>query len=137
MDATVLKSGTAVNPNGVSNLTMRVKIMDFKVGEDKLDLSAFGIDSDFIAKKSLSNLTGAAFITAANTALKSEGLLLATSKSSWTGNNTSLFIKETNSMDFNGNGTFTDTLLEVQLVGLASTAIGIKMFGEYTGNVMV
>ena len=114
---------------GVSPLTFRTRILDFKVGEDKLDLTNFGIDPDFINSKSLAKLIGAAFILAANLILKVDGYSLAIGKSASTANNTTLFIREAG-FDTNDNLKSNDTLVEIQLVGLASTSIGIKIFGD-------
>ena len=138
LNATLLKNtvGT-INANGVSNLTMRTKILDFKVGEDRLDLSNFGLDTDFLNNNALSKKTGAAFIAGVNAFLKTnlDGVQLTVAKNSWTDNNTTIFVKES-AMDLNGNGNTTDTLLEIQLVGIAATAISIKMFGEYNGTLL-
>ena len=64
-----------------------------------------------------------------------DGVQLTVAKNSWTDNNTTIFVKES-AMDLNGNGNTTDTLLEIQLVGIAATAISIKMFGEYNGTLL-
>jgi len=113
----------------VSMLTFKTRILDFKVGEDKLDLSNFGIDQDFMNNKALTKLNGSAFINAMNIALNPDGIKMVVGKTGWTSNNTTLFIQE-NGIDTNGNGRFNDNLLEIQLVGIASSAISMKMFGD-------
>lgn len=120
---------TAPGTYNVSPLTFRTRVLDFKVGEDKLDLSSFGIDPDFITLKALSKVTGAAFITAANVALKPDGYGLMIGKSASTSNNTTLFIIE-QGVDTNLNGKVNDTLVEIQLVGLTNSAISVKIFGD-------
>jgi hypothetical protein len=122
-------SSTDPKSYGVSLLTFRTRILDFKVGEDKLDLSNFGIDEQLITNKALGKLSGTAFITAANLALKPDGYALLIGKSGYTSNNTTLFIVEA-AVDTNANGRTNDTLVEIQLVGLTTSAISIKMFGE-------
>lgn len=114
---------------GISQLTFRTRVLDFKVGEDKLDLSNFGIDTDFITNKALTKLSGAAFITAANLVLKLDGYALLVGKSQATSYNTTLFVTEAG-VDTNGNGTTKDVLLEIELVGLSNSSISMKMFGE-------
>jgi Ca2+-binding RTX toxin-like protein len=120
---------TSTSAYAVSPLTFRTRILDFKVGADKLDLSNFGIDLDFINLKSLAKLSGADFIKAANLVLKTDGYSLAIGKSAHTANNTTLFIREAG-VDTNDNLKLNDTLLEIQLVGLTATSIGIKIFGD-------
>lgn len=120
---------TAPGTYNVSPLTFRTRVLDFKVGEDKLDLTNYGIDLDFINIKALSRLSGNGFITAANTALKPDGYALMIGKSLHTSNNTTLFVIEAG-VDTNLNGKTNDTLLEIQLVGITNTAIGIRMFGD-------
>jgi Ca2+-binding RTX toxin-like protein len=112
----------------VSPLTFRTRILDFKVGEDKLDLSNFGIDQDLMINKLLTKLSGSAFVTALNTALKPDGIQMIVGKNGWTSNNTTLFIQEV--VDTNGNSKTNDTLLEIQLVGISSAAISMKIFGD-------
>jgi hypothetical protein len=118
---------------GVSPLTFRTRILDFKVGEDKLDLSNFGIDLDFINSKLLSKFTGLAFIAQANILLKPDGYALAIGKSSATSNNTTLFIREAG-VDTNDNIKTNDTLVEIQLVGLITSSISLKIFGDAPGS---
>jgi len=122
-------AATVPGSYNVSPLTFRTRVLDFKVGEDKLDLSNYGIDLDFINIKALSRLSGTAFITAANLALKPDGYALMIGKSASTSNNTTLFVTEAG-VDTNLNGKTNDTLLEIQLVGITTTAIGIRMFGD-------
>ena len=127
------QNATAFSPDlksfNVSLLTFRTRILDFKVGEDKLDLSNFGIDQDFFVNKALTKLSGAGFISAMNAALKPDGIQMVVGKTNFTANNTTLFIQEA-AIDTNGNGRTNDTLLEIQLVGIASSAISMKMFGD-------
>lgn len=120
----------STNPKAynVSPLTFRTRIGDFKVGEDKLDFSNLGIDLDFINNRALNKLSGTAFIKAVNLALAPDGVAFQIGKSSSTSNHTTLFLVET--LDTNFNGTKNDTLIEIQLVGLSSSAIGVKLFGE-------
>lgn len=113
---------------GVSPLTFRTRILDFKIGEDKIDLTNLGIDFDFINNRALNKLSGTAFIKAVNTALLPDGLSLVIGKSSSTSNHTTLFVVEV--ADTNFNGAKNDTLVEIQLVGLSSSAFSIKMFGD-------
>lgn len=113
----------------VSLLTFKTRILDFKVGEDKLDLSNFGIDQDFMLNKALTKLNGAAFITAMNLALKPDGIQMVVGRTGFTSTNTTLFIQEA-AVDTNGNGRNNDTLLEIQLVGITSSSISMKMFGD-------
>ena len=127
------QNATAFSPDAksfnVSLLTFKTRILDFKVGDDKLDLSNFGIDQDFMVNKALTKLNGSAFITAMNLALKPDGIQMVVGKTAFTSNNTTLFIQEA-AFDTNGNGKTNDTLLEIQLVGITSSAISMKMFGD-------
>lgn len=120
----------STNPKAynVSPLTFRTRIGDFKVGEDKLDFSNLGIDFDFINNRALNKLSGTSFIKAVNIALAPDGVAFQIGKSSTTSNHTTLFLVEI--LDTNFNGTKNDTLIEIQLVGLSSSAIGVKLFGE-------
>lgn len=114
---------------GVSLLTFRTRILDFKVGEDKLDLSNFGIDQELITNKALGKLSGTAFVAALNAALKLDGYQITVGKSGFTSNNTTLFVQEA-LVDTNSNGRTNDTLVEIQLVGLTNSAITMKLFGD-------
>jgi Ca2+-binding RTX toxin-like protein len=129
-------SGTATRDaakdpaNGISNLTQRIKIQDFKIGSDKIDLSAFGLSKDVLLANDakLKGINGTTYLTALSTILTPEGLKISAAKNGWTSGNTSLFIKET--ADHNGNGTLDDTLLEIQLVGINISSINGRFFGE-------
>jgi len=89
----------------------------------------FVFDQDFLVNKALTKLTGSAFITALNLALKPDGIQMAVGRNGFTSNNTTLFIQEA-AVDTNGNSKTNDTLLEIQLVGITSSAISMKMFAD-------
>jgi hypothetical protein len=117
--------------NGLSNLTQRIKIQDFKIGSDKIDLSAFGLSREVLLAndKTLTGKNGATYLKALSDVLKPEGLKITSAKNGWTSGNTSLFLKEDNA-DFNGNSTKDDTLLEIQLVGINISSLNGRFFGE-------
>jgi len=118
--------------NGVSKLTQRVKIEDFQIGSDTIDLSAFGLTKDFLADPSLRNKNGTSYLKALSDLMsKSEGLIITAAKTPWTSGNTSIFIKEDTKLDSNDNGTKTDTLLEIQLVGINVSSLNARFFGEW------
>lgn len=122
--------------NGLSNLTQRIKIQDFKIGTDKIDLSAFGFSTDLLTDKTLVGKNGTSYLTALNTLLTPEKIKITYAKNGWTSGNTSLFLKEA-AADYNGNGTNDDTLLEIQLVGINISSVNGRFFGETalaTGN---
>lgn len=120
---------TDLKSYNVSMMTFRTRILDFKVGEDKLDLSNFGIDQELITNKALGKLSGTAFVAALNAVLKLDGYQITVGKSGFTSNNTTLFVQEA-LVDTNSNGRINDTLVEIQLVGLTSSAITMKLFGD-------
>jgi hypothetical protein len=128
--------------NGLSNLTQRIKIQDFKIGTDKIDLSAFGLSTDVLSanSKALAGLSGTSYLKALSRLLETtEGLKITAAKNGWTSGNTSLFLKELATktattdptpIDYNGNGTVDDTLLEIQLVGINISSLNGRFFGE-------
>jgi hypothetical protein len=117
--------------NGLSNLTQRIKVQDFKIGSDKIDLSAFGLSREVLLAndKTLTGKNGTTYLKALSDVLKTEGLKITSAKNGWTSGNTSLFLKE-DAADFNGNGTKDDTLLEIQLVGINISSLNGRFFGE-------
>jgi hypothetical protein len=118
--------------NGVSDLTQRIKIEDFQIGSDTIDLSAFGLNKEFLADLSLRNKNGTSYLKALSDLMsKSEGLIITAAKTPWTSGNTSIFIKEDTKLDSNDNGTKTDTLLEIQLVGINVSSLNARFFGEW------
>jgi hypothetical protein len=118
--------------NGVSDLTQRIKIEDFQIGSDTIDLSAFGLTTEFLADPSLRNKNGTSYLKALSDLMsKSEGLIITAAKTAWTSGNTSIFIKEDNKLDSNDNGTKNDTLLEIQLVGINISSLNARFFGEW------
>jgi hypothetical protein len=118
--------------NGVSKLTQRIKIEDFQIGSDTIDLSAFGLTKEFLADPSLRNKNGTSYLKALSDLMsKSEGLIITAAKTPWTSGNTSIFIKEDTKLDSNDNGTKTDTLLEIQLVGINVSSLNARFFGEW------
>jgi Ca2+-binding RTX toxin-like protein len=145
------------DPNRVSALTERIRITDFQVGSDKIDLSAYGITNEFLQSNnlyyggpvvgnlfsssltsfpsvSLMKLTGTAYLAALSTALSTkEGLTITAGRTPWTGGALSLFIKENTTLDYNNNGQKNDTLVEIQLVGLSLGSVSARMFGEAAG----
>lgn len=122
--------------NGVSNLTQRIRVQDFKIGSDKLDLSAFGLTNEILSfnAKTLDGKTGTSYLTALSAILKPEGLKITAAKTAWTSGSTALFIKEDNA-DTNGNSTKDDTLLEIQLVGINISSINGRFFGELPSEI--
>ena len=142
------------DPNRVSALTERIRITDFQVGSDKIDLSAYGITNEFLQSNNLffggplvgnvysssltsyplvspMKLTGTAYLTALSSALSTkEGLTITAGRTPWTGGALSLFVKEDTKTDYNKNGSLNDTLVEIQLVGLSLGSLSAKMFGE-------
>ncbi len=117
--------------NGLSNLTQRIRIQDFKIGTDKIDLSAFGLSREVLLAndKTLTGKNGTTYLKALSDVLKPEGLKITSAKNGWTSGNTSLYLKEDNA-DFNGNSTKDDTLLEIQLVGINISSLNGRFFGE-------
>jgi hypothetical protein len=122
--------------NGVSNLTQRIRVQDFKIGSDKLDLSAFGLTNEILSfnSKTLDGKTGTSYLMALSAILKPEGLKITAAKTAWTSGSTALFIKEDN-VDTNGNSTKDDTLLEIQLVGINISSINGRFFGELPSEI--
>jgi hypothetical protein len=144
------------DPNRVSALTERIRITDFQVGSDKIDLSAYGITNEFLQSNNLfyggplvgnlyspsltsfplvsqMKLTGTAYLAALSGVLSTkEGLTITAGRTPWTGGALSLFIKENNTAtgDYNKNGQLNDTLVEIQLVGLSLGSVSARMFGE-------
>jgi hypothetical protein len=117
------------NSYNLSPLTFWSRINDFKVGQDQLDLSFFGLTEDFFASNSsIGAKKGSAFIGAVNTLIAADGYKLAVGKSVFTSGNTVLMVQELT--DQNANGTGNDTLVAIELVGISQTAIGKMMFGE-------
>jgi len=141
------------DPNRVSALTERIRITDFQVGSDKIDLSAYGITNEFLQSNNLiyaspvvgslyssssltsfpsqpqMKLTGTTYLKALNDALSTkEGLTITAGRTPWTGGALSLFVKE--KLDYNNNGSVNDTLVEIQLVGLSLGSVSARMFGE-------
>ena len=138
----------------MSALTERIRINDFQVGSDKIDLSAYGITNEFLQSNNLffggplvgnvysssltsyplvspMKLTGTAYLTALSSALSTkEGLTITAGRTPWTGGALSLFVKEDTKTDYNKNGSLNDTLVEIQLVGLSLGSLSAKMFGE-------
>lgn len=125
-------SSTSVDAHGVSALTQRIRVQDFKIGSDTLDLSAFGLTKEILALPAnaalLKDKSGTAFLTELSKVLAPEGLVINAAKTAWTSGNTSLFIKETK--DTNANNTPNDTLLEIQLVGINISSVNGRFFGE-------
>lgn len=129
--ATGATRATTDPANGLSNLTQRIKIQDFKIGTDKIDLSAFGLTRDVLLANNtaLTGKNGTTYLKALSDVLKTEGLKITSAKNGWTSGNTSLFLKE-DAADYNGNGTKDDTLLEIQLVGINISSLNGRFFGE-------